>query len=35
VLGSGERLFENVGDPKLEQVEAVAGVATHVTYRVG
>src|ERR687896_731728 len=35
VLGSGERLFENVGDPKLEQVEVVAGSATHVKYRVG
>src|ERR671914_2571485 len=35
VLGSGERLFENVGDPKLEQVEVVAGSAAHVKYRVG
>src|SRR5918999_1572039 len=35
VLGSGERLLENVGDPKLEQVEVVAGSATHVKYRVG
>jgi dihydrofolate reductase len=35
VLGGGERLFENVGDPKLEQVEVVAGMATHVKYRVG
>ena len=35
VLGSGERLFENVGDPELEQVEVVAGSATHVKYRVG
>jgi dihydrofolate reductase len=35
VLGSGERLLENVGDPKLEQVEVTAGVATHVKYRVG
>jgi dihydrofolate reductase len=35
VLGSGERLLEDVGDPKLEQVEVVAGSATHVTYRVG
>jgi dihydrofolate reductase len=35
VLGSGEQLLEDVGDPKLEQVEVVAGVATHVRYRVG
>jgi dihydrofolate reductase len=35
VLGSGEQLLEDVGDPKLEQVEVLAGVATHVTYRVG
>jgi len=35
LLGSGERLFEDVGDPKLEPVEVVAGAATHVTYRVG
>jgi DNA-binding CsgD family transcriptional regulator len=35
VLGAGERLLENVGDPKLEQVEVVAGLATHVKYRVG
>ncbi|HEX5980916.1 MAG TPA: dihydrofolate reductase family protein [Thermoleophilaceae bacterium] len=35
VLGAGERLFDDVGDPKLEQVEVVAGLATHVTYRVG
>jgi dihydrofolate reductase len=35
VLGSGERLFENVGDPKLEPVEVMAGAATHVKYRVG
>jgi dihydrofolate reductase len=35
VLGSGERLLEDVGDPKLEQLEVVAGAATHVTYRVG
>ena len=34
VLGGGERLLENVGDPKLEQVEVVAGLATHVKYRV-
>jgi dihydrofolate reductase len=35
VLGSGERLLEDVGDPKLEPVEVVAGAATHVRYRVG
>jgi dihydrofolate reductase len=35
VLGSGERLLEDVGDPKLEQVEVEAGMATHVKYRVG
>jgi dihydrofolate reductase len=35
VLGGGEALFEGVGDVKLESVEVVAGVATHVKYRVG
>jgi dihydrofolate reductase len=35
VLGGGERLLEDVGDPKLESVEVLAGVATHVKYRVG
>jgi dihydrofolate reductase len=35
VLGSGERLLEDVGDPKLEAVDVVAGLATHVKYRVG
>ena len=35
LLGSGERLLENVGDPHLEPVEAVASpAATHITYRV-
>jgi dihydrofolate reductase len=35
VLGAGERLLENVGDPTLEPVEVVAsGAATHVKYRV-
>ncbi|WP_446212483.1 dihydrofolate reductase family protein [Micromonospora sp. IBSANI012] len=35
VLGAGERLFEGVGDPRLEQVSVVAGpTVTHVTYRV-
>ena len=36
VLGAGERLLENVGDPKLEPVEVVASPAvTHVKYRIG
>jgi dihydrofolate reductase len=36
VLGGGERLLENVGDPKLVPVEVVASpAATHVRYRVG
>ena len=36
VLGAGERLLENVGDPLLEPVEVVAAPAvTHVRYRVG
>jgi dihydrofolate reductase len=35
VLGAGERLLENVGDPKLEPIEVVASPAvTHVKYRV-
>ncbi len=35
LLGGGERLLENVGDPKLEPVEVVASPAvTHVKYRV-
>ena len=35
VLGAGERLLENVGDPKLEPVKVVASPAvTHVKYRV-
>jgi dihydrofolate reductase len=35
VLGSGERLLENVGDPVLEPVKVVASPAvTHVKYRV-
>ena len=35
VLGSGERLLENVGDPNLEIVKVVASPAvTHVKYRV-
>jgi dihydrofolate reductase len=35
VLGSGERLFENVNDPTLEPVDVIASPAvTHVRYRV-
>ena len=35
ILGGGERLLENVGDPKLEPVEVVhSPAATHVRYRV-
>jgi dihydrofolate reductase len=35
VLGSGERLLENVGDPRLEPIEVIASPAvTHVRYRV-
>jgi dihydrofolate reductase len=35
VLGSGERLLENVGEPILEPVKVVASPAvTHVKYRV-
>lgn len=35
VLGAGERLLEDVGDPQLEPVEVVASPAvTHVRYRV-
>jgi len=35
ILGSGERLLENVGDPSLEPVKVVASpAATHVKYRV-
>jgi dihydrofolate reductase len=35
ILGSGERLLENVGDPKLQPVDVVASPAvTHVKYRV-
>ena len=35
VLGGGERLLENVGDPKLEPIDVVASPAvTHVKYRV-
>lgn len=35
VLGRGERLLEDVGEPKLTQVEVIASPAvTHVKYRV-
>jgi hypothetical protein len=35
VLGAGERLFEDVGDPRLEPVEVTASPAvTHVRHRV-
>jgi dihydrofolate reductase len=35
VLGGGERLLENVGDPTLEPVKVIASPAvTHIKYRV-
>jgi dihydrofolate reductase len=35
ILGAGERLFENVGDPVLEPIKVVASpTVTHVKYRV-
>ena len=35
VLGGGERLLQDVGDPQLEPIEVVASpVVTHVRYRV-
>jgi dihydrofolate reductase len=35
VLGAGERLLQDVGDPQLEPIEVVASPAvTHVKYRV-
>jgi dihydrofolate reductase len=35
MLGSGDRLFENVGDLRLECIDAVNAVnVTHLTYRV-
>ena len=35
ILGAGERLLENVGDPVLEPVKVVASPAvTHIKYRV-
>jgi dihydrofolate reductase len=35
LLGSGERLLENVGEPALEQASVIASpTVTHVKYRV-
>jgi dihydrofolate reductase len=35
ILGAGERLFENVGDPVLEPIKVVASpTVTHVKYRI-
>jgi dihydrofolate reductase len=35
VLGAGERLLENVGDPRLEPIEVIASPAvTHVRYHI-
>jgi dihydrofolate reductase len=35
ILGAGERLLENVGDPTLEPIKVVASPAvTHVKYRI-
>ena len=35
VLGSGERLLENVGNPTLEPVNVIASpTVTHIKYRV-
>jgi hypothetical protein len=35
LLGAGERLLENVGDPVFEPVKVVASPAvTHIKYRV-
>jgi dihydrofolate reductase len=35
ILGAGERLLENVGDPKLEAVKVIATPAvTHIKYRI-
>ena len=35
LLGSGERLFDGVVDPRLEPVEVIhSPLATHVRYRV-
>ena len=36
LLGAGERIFDGVSDPGLEQIEVIASpLATHVRYRVG
>jgi dihydrofolate reductase len=36
LLGGGERLFEGVGNPRLEPVETIhSPAATHIRYRVG
>ncbi len=36
LLGSGERLFDDVGDLQLEQLEVIhSPLATHIRYRVG
>ena len=36
VLGAGERLLEDVGDPVLEPIKVVASPAvTHIKYRIG
>lgn len=35
MLGAGERIFDGVGDPRLEQAAVVAGpTVAHVRYRV-
>jgi dihydrofolate reductase len=35
ILGAGERLLENIGDPTLEPAKVITSPAvTHVTYRV-
>jgi dihydrofolate reductase len=35
ILGAGERLLENVGDPRLEPVKVIASpTVTHVKYRI-
>jgi dihydrofolate reductase len=35
ILGAGERLLENVGDPTLAPVEVIASPAvTHIGYRI-
>jgi dihydrofolate reductase len=36
ILGAGERLLENVGDPGLEPAEVIASpTVTHIRYRIG